>query len=309
MKLEIKGHSGCGLDIVENEDGSLLVKKFTDNKSYFERLSTQAVKQELDDRARNTNGVSVPEIIERRLSEDGNQFYILMQYIYAKNFIDFFEHASKEDLDHVISMICEYISKELEETEMTQMKSSVFLEKLDSIESNCHKNEILNQGNNMDDVNDIITLARSIYLQMPKSFIVPLGPCHGDLTFSNLLFSKNKMYIIDYLDSFIETPIQDIAKVRQDSKYHWSLLMYDKTNRIDFIRVHMIFKYIDDRIDDYFLNCKYADYYKGLYHYFQLMNLLRILPYVKEEYVYKYLARSLKSILYQKSSWTEKSLH
>lgn len=299
MKLEIKGHSGCGLDIIENADGTLSVKKYTDKKSYFERLKLQSNKQIYDKCARLVNGVSVPEIFERGLENDGNRFYVLMQYIYAKNFIDFFEHASKEDLDHVIDMICEYITKELEECGIESLESSVFLDKLESIEKNCHDNELLNKLNAMPAVESIIKRSRKEYEKMPKTFHIPMGKCHGDLTFSNLLFSKNKMYIIDYLDSFIETPIQDIAKVRQDSKYHWSLLMYDKTNRIDYIRVYMIFTYIDERIDEYFSNSKYAEYYNNLYRYFQLMNLLRILPYVKYEYVYNYLNKAINSILDQ----------
>lgn len=304
MKLEIKGHSGCGLDIIENNDGSLLVKKFTDKKSYFDRLKLQATKQIEDNYARTTNGVSVPEILETGLEDNDNRYYVLMQYIYGKNFIDFFEHASKEDIDHVVSMLCEYITKELDSANIENIKSSIFLDKLDSIEKNCLNNDILKQGNNMEVVKDIITLSRSIYSSMPKSIEVPVGSCHGDLTFSNLLFSKNRMYIIDYLDSFVETPIQDIAKVRQDTKYHWSLLMYDKTHNVDFIRVFMIFKYIDERIDEYFNNSKFSKYYSNLYNYFQLMNLLRILPYVKEKYVYEFLVKALKNILYQKSTWT-----
>lgn len=299
MKLEIKGHSGCGLDIIENADGTLSVKKYTDKKSYFERLKLQSNKQIYDNCARLVNGVSVPEIFERGLENDGNRFYVLMQYIYAKNFIDFFEHASKEDLDHVIDMICEYITKELEQSEVHEIDRSVFLDKLDSIEKNCNNNDLLNQKDVMPQVKNIIKDSRKEYEKMPQVIHIPIGKCHGDLTFSNLLFSKNKMYIIDYLDSFIETPIQDIAKVRQDSKYHWSLLMYDKTNRIDYIRVYMIFKYIDDRVDSYFSKGKHSEYYNNLYRYLQLMNLLRILPYVKEGNVYMHVTKAIKSIIYE----------
>ena len=297
MKLEIKGHSGCGLDIIENADGTLSVKKYTDKKSYFDRLRLQAIKQKEDKCAKAVNGINVPAIFNCGLENDGNRYYVEMQYIYAKNFIDFFEHASKEDLDHVITMICEYITEELKASTVQTIESFMFLNKLDSIEKNCKDNEILSRGDRMSDVIDIIKRSREEYEKMPKSFKVPCGKCHGDLTFSNMLFSNNRMYIIDYLDSFIESPIQDIAKVRQDSKYHWSLLMYEKTYKIDFIRVDMIFKYIDDSIDKYFSNCKYSEYYFKLYRYFQLMNLLRILPYVKSDNVYEYLNKSINNIL------------
>ncbi len=56
--------------------------------------------------------------------------------------------------------------------------------------------------------------------------MMPVGICHGDLTFSNMLFNGNNYYLIDFLDSFVESPLLDIVKLRQDSAYLWSQLMY-----------------------------------------------------------------------------------
>ena len=41
--------------------------------------------------------------------------------------------------------------------------------------------------------------------------------CHGDLTLSNLIFKNNEIYCIDFLDSFIDSPIIDLVKLKQDS--------------------------------------------------------------------------------------------
>ena len=51
-------------------------------------------------------------------------------------------------------------------------------------------------------------------------------------------------------------------------------------NSYDIVRLNMIFKYIDTQIDNYFKN---VDSYNDIYDTLQLMNILRILPYVKEE--------------------------
>lgn len=57
----------------------------------------------------------------------------------------------------------------------------------------------------------------------PQVLNVPVGECHGDLTLSNFIItSDNCMYLFDFLDSFIETPLQDVAKIVQDMKYGWS---------------------------------------------------------------------------------------
>ena len=121
---------------------------------------------------------------------------------------------------------------------------------------------------------------------------IPIGKCHGDLTFSNILFATDNIYFIDYLDSFIETPIQDIVKLRQDTKYFWSVMMYH--NSYDIVRLNMIFKYIDTQIDNYFKN---VDSYNDIYDTLHLMNILRILPYVKEEKIKNFVINILMSLV------------
>lgn len=58
------------------------------------------------------------------------------------------------------------------------------------------------------------------------------GYCHGDLTLENIIVghkpekyiksSARILHLIDFLDSFIDTPYVDIATVLQDSLCHWS---------------------------------------------------------------------------------------
>ena len=50
MEIEIKGHSGCQVEIV-NKGGNLYISKSTHNKDYVSRLYRQAVKQQMASRA------------------------------------------------------------------------------------------------------------------------------------------------------------------------------------------------------------------------------------------------------------------
>ena len=68
-------------------------------------------------------------------------------------------------------------------------------------------------------------------------------------------------------------------------------MMYNK--KYDIVRLSMIFKYIDNKITDYFGNIE--EYYKN-YDRLQLMNILRILPYVKEEKVRDFVLNILESL-------------
>ena len=116
--------------------------------------------------------------------------------------------------------------------------------------------------------------------------------CHGDLTLSNILFNGNNYYLIDFLDSFIETPLMDIVKLRQDTAYLWSPLMY--TGTYDVTRLNIICNKIDRDLDKYFSQ---YEWYRRYYDMFQLLNFFRILQYAKEEKVVSYLKMALNRIL------------
>ena len=64
--------------------------------------------------------------------------------------------------------------------------------------------------------------------KLSRAISIPIGFCHGDLTFSNIMFAldDNQVGLIDFLDSFIETPLIDLVKLRQDTHFHWTITRY-----------------------------------------------------------------------------------
>lgn len=278
MNFDIKGNSGCSIDIIE-KDNKLFVKKSTQDPNYRKRLNLQGHKQASDELA-DRCGIRTPIIHELEWSPDESS--ILMDYIYSKNFIDYFESASKQDIDNLVEKLTAYIDKEFEHSIYKEISTKIFIEKIESVFSKCNSDEYSELKNSILDVFENI-----------KGLIVfPIGTCHGDLTFSNILFASDGVYFIDYLDSFIETPLQDIVKLRQDTKYGWSCLKTDR--KFDNIRMQMILKYIDDKLDNHFQeNCFYRKWYSVI----QLINILRILPYSKEEKVKNFVISTLKEIL------------
>ena len=114
----------------------------------------------------------------------------------------------------------------------------------------------------------------------------------SDLTFSNILFNGNNYYLIDFLDSFIESPLLDMVKIRQDTRYRWSTLMYE--GEFDETRFHIVADTIDHQLDGAF---KQYTWYRTFYHTLQLMNFLRILQYAKEKKIVAYLKKTIQSIL------------
>ncbi|MBT0858600.1 phosphotransferase, partial [Campylobacter coli] len=118
-----------------------------------------------------------------------------------------------------------------------------------------HKLESLNQiffkSNKLKQYTSYITdiLCNQLYLFDKYPF--PIGYCHGDLTFSNILFQNQNIVLIDFLDNFIETPLQDVVKLRQDTRHKWSLKMTHAN--YDEIKIRIILSYLDCYIHKYFL--------------------------------------------------------
>jgi Mn2+-dependent serine/threonine protein kinase len=282
MLIEVKGNSGCAINIV-GTDNKLLVHKSTYDKSYIPRLVNQANKQK---NAALIANIEVPEVHAVITSDDSAT--IVMDYVHAKNFIDFIEQSPISAIDDFIKSITSYVDKEISNSEITEIDNEIFLSKIESIKSNAIKKSLTC----MHPVINLIDDAYSIFEQRPNMKI-PVGVCHGDLTLSNILFSSSKYYLIDFLDSFIETPIQDIVKLRQDTSLFWSLQMYDKP--YDKIRIKTVFDYIDSAIDSYFSAT--CSSYKDSYTYIQLINILRIVPYAKSSSVVDYLEKTITSLL------------
>ena len=251
MEIEVKGHSGCAIEIIKEND-DLCILKSTDDKKYFSRLVQQAKKQQTA-YGREYQHIRIPQIYE--IKEETDRVSIKMEYVYSKNFIGYFETAGFEYRD---------------------------------VQDKIEANPLLADDK---DIKTIIKRSTKIF-SMTNDILMPVGICHGDLTFSNMLFNGNNYYLIDFLDSFVESPLLDIVKLRQDSAYLWSQLMY--IHDYDKIRLKVISESIDKRIDTYF--GRYT-WYREYYTTFQLMNFLRILQYAHEEIVIYYLKDVLKKII------------
>ena len=172
---------------------------------------------------------------------------------------------------------------------MQLVPASIFQSKFSEVNTKIDTNSLIK--NNVS-LKYLLEQCQTIFDKM-QDIEIPVGLCHGDLTFSNILFNGNNYYLIDFLDSFIETPLQDIVKIRQDTQYRWSQQMYQKP--FDAIRLKIICDKMDLEINSYFYH-KY-EWYRQNYHIIQLMNIVRILPYVNDTRIVEYLTDIIRDIL------------
>ncbi|MFR9545222.1 MAG: phosphotransferase [Rikenellaceae bacterium] len=286
MNILVKGHSGCQIDVV-SENNILCIYKSSTDPQYLNRLALQLEKQS------KASALVVPHIRVPKLyslSSTSEATVGIMEYVYSKNFIEFLEQAGFEQIDYFIEAMQQLIDYEVTHSTLEKITPSVFQDKFEEIFNKVEHNPLYK---NDTEARELLNRCRELFNQL-SDMILPIGMCHGDLTLSNILFNGNNYYLIDFLDSFIETPLQDIVKLRQDTAYQWSQLMY--TKNFDSIRLQIISKKIDDEIDSFFAN-KY-EWYRDNYKTMQLMNILRILPYAKEEKVIHHLKKILTSLLH-----------
>lgn len=285
MELEVKGHSGCQIDVVR-EDNNLYVYKSTHTPNYLDRLQLQAKKQQEAEQLE-LQHIRVPKIFD--VHRDDYSVTIKMEYVYSKNFIGYFEYAGFEQISYFIKALCLYLDYEIKNSPVISISGDVVKRKFDDVYQKTIHNKALKDDQ---EILDILTQSAIHFSNVPD-LTLPVGKCHGDLTFSNILFNGNNYYLIDFLDSFIESPLLDIVKIRQDSSFLWSKLMYE--SKYDEIRLRIVADKIDKEIVRYASQFEWFRYYPLL----QLMNFLRVLQYAHEEKVILFLKNIINQLLHE----------
>ncbi len=263
----IKGNSGCNIDILNGK-----VIKYTTDKKYNYRLKKQHDKQ----KSFNNSVFKSPTIYDDGY-KDGS-YYFLMEFISYKTFDKIFNSADKHTLDFISNKLINFI--ESNQWECKPIDSSVVLKKFEDTKDK------IRASKNID-----FSYLNNLFYSLDKKLNIPIGYCHGDLTFSNMLFDKEDVVLLDFLDTFLDSPLQDIVKLKQDTKYFWSLNMI--THKFDTIKLKQCLSYIDKIITAKF--SKY-DYYNNYYEVFQILNLMRIIPYCSNKEHVKFLREGIDKL-------------
>lgn len=185
-----------------------------------------------------------------------------MEYIEGKSFKEYFLLATKNDLDFLIKSLKGYFDETI-------------VGKID-VSTDILKNKI-----------NSLNIGKNFVSLLDKKNTIPMlvGKCHGDMTLSNMIFGKD-IYLIDFLDSYIESPTMDLVKLRQDTHLHWSLNLIESPR--DLTKLKLGLKYIDEWIRD--------EYLIEEYNLLQIINLLRIYPYVKDDRMNTWLDSNIKRL-------------
>ena len=272
-KLET-GLSGCKLELI----GSNTLRKHSSSPSYNKRLELQVKKQQLFSLQFFRN-VETPIVLGK---EDS---YFDMEYVTGRSFDEYFSVCSLSDIDFVFDSLCGYFDDLISNSKYYQPEVSKkrLLDKIDSLMTHTH---------HLGDLYHIRQCVRTISMKIPQTF------CHGDLTFTNIIFNKNRLYYIDFLDCFIDSFLCDLIKLKQDLYYHWSLDVQGIKN----LRIRQIYSFLWRKLEK-----RYSQYVETIeFDVLDILNTLRLEPYLTNEDQRLIIKRMLKcSSLYGNVSCTD----
>jgi hypothetical protein len=270
---------------VERE-GAIAIRKTASGPQYNPRLKLQIEKQRCFSEMTLPPGVRVPVIISESIDIHG-LYSAEMEYVYFQPSIIAFESISTLNLERLTNTLFGFIDFEIASSSPQKLDKSILRKKVDSVDS------LLATSGMRNAYAEEIDKLRYRINEIDDGTEIPVGICHGDLTFSNIMVSSDSSSVgmIDFLDSFIETPIIDIVKIRQDSYLYWSTLM--SRTPIDNIRIRNVLEHIDRS-----LLMKYGafDWFDALANVFLSINLLRIAPYAVDEGIHRFVLESMRRV-------------
>ncbi len=287
MQVKLEGRSGCPIKIVE-KGGLIYVNKGSASLSYNERLKKQALKQN-DFKAiyPENSSLRAPEVYSVGVAQDGLAFFE-MEYARGEKFSDFFPGLSLPQLDTVVEIFIKHFQSAMESASWLDLPVKITKLKAEEVQQ-----KVMPMTHYAEDLKNTLfgyLLDKKPEASLPQSF------CHGDFTFSNMLFKENgQIYVFDFLDSFIESPLIDLVKLRQDTKFLWSVLIDENLENHKIIKVIQILKYMDARLAIFLgeLNPGIQQWYA----YLEVFNLARIMPYAQKQSDIQFLNKNLTQLL------------
>lgn len=283
LDLKMEGRSGCEL-VIEYQDNHAIIRKYSSSLKYNHRLIKQAEKQRNFYLSNHTPAFLTPQILE--ISYEVNDVvWFTMNYVFAEKYSDYLEQINVKHLKKLIQTFIQYLDNSFKNAKKEFIDETIILNKFSEIRTNIIQNQLIKTNYFL----QVITRLENCIPHTP----LPVGTCHGDFTFSNILFDDHEMFLLDFLDSFIESPIIDLVKLRQDTCYKWSIMLEKQMPQYKVNKLSQVFNYFDRELENYCKNLELQEWYIFL----QAVNLLRIVPYLKIQSEIIFIENALKQLL------------
>ena len=270
-------NSGAKISIVNRDDFSLIKKA---EKINLDRFKLNIVKQEI---FLPIGPFKSASILSKRSIK--NKVEILMPFYNGLSGSSFSKKINLQDLDFLLDSFLIYFKFLYKESAEKKLSGNLLIKKCDSIKNGINKNKFFSRQDKSFLLLGVDNLKKSI----KTDYVYPHSSCHGDFTLNNMIYDdvSKSIVLIDFLDTYISSYLIDIAKIKQDLVYGWSVRREPKTVRIKaYIMGEHIYKNTHSLI-----NKKY----KNLFKVIDCLNTLRIAPYINDNYSKEWILEVLKN--------------
>ena len=270
--ITLVGHSGCKLEVAELQ-GSLVVIKTSKDVAYNSRLAAQHEKQ----KAFKQDAFRVPAVLDSR--HENGLFTFSMEYVHGFTLA---EHLKKADASSIQSIADKFLSLIPKKHAYDYGAKKVFDNKLTELEPKI-------------DLRSNATVGKAFRkLQEYEWEYSIFSDCHGDLSLENIIWKDGDLYLIDFLDSFYDSWMIDFAKLLLDIECLWS---YRHESTVD-ENLKTRLSILKDILLGELLSLEDGKRIVHTMYHMALINLLRMLPYTKEERTLKQLHTGVARIHY-----------
>lgn len=280
-QLKIEGRSGCPIRLSE-QNGQISVIKTSSGVEYNSRLKKQIEKQlQFTTNELTSIGFFSPQVFEFNTTDE--LYWFSMEYVSGLKYSTYLTSKHKEAIEQVIDKFKTYFKHLFDQAILIEAPKEMINQKLQQLNEKIEAN-----------YESAIFKAALASLKSIPEHPLYIGKCHGDFTLSNMLFlSSGKICAFDLLDSFIESPLMDWVKLKQDITFKWSIHVENEqeTNQTKLIQV---LNYIDKELSSSFAQ---DNVIKEWEQYLQIFNLMRIVPYAKDPRDITFLENTILKLL------------
>lgn len=197
------GQSGAEVVVVEHFGRAAVLKRDTDPKRGA-RLERQLVKQRAF--AVSQSFLRVPDLLSA-----WNGTEVVMEFVPGVLLGEFLATASSQMADTVRERLCGFLEEGFEQSEWSPGLTCAkpLVEKFESL-FHAASDPIVQRT---------VSRAARAVLEMDH----PLGRCHGDFSFENLIVvpRSHEVWAIDFLDAPLDSPLIDVGRLLIDIEHGW----------------------------------------------------------------------------------------
>lgn len=269
--IDLGGHSGCKIYLIESDDGRNFVRKISKDKEYNSRLQVQCNKQALYIGSK----IKAPKVLRSGVTDE-DLFFFDMEYVQGITLAEYIRNIEIGKIKGLVDALVDNVDKEkyVEKNEA----NTIFIKKFSDL-------QLKLAGNNMVIDEAFNLLMSHDWSPFSHSF------CHGDMTLENIIVKNDELYFIDFLDSFYDSYLMDFGTLLQDVQVMWS---YRKDKNVDMNLILRLVVFRDLLIDSI---CEKNESLVKEVYFALLQKLVRILPYTNDELTWKFLLEEIKLVI------------